>query len=418
MLDRTSTYRVLEFILKDKASNFDELVQTFKDEGHKRKDHDVKRMFNQLVRAGLIRKWQIHVLFKDVLELEPDGTGRLQIKVTVRMLNYLQDQKLMVFPFLEAVSSFPNQAGSVAMKARELCRKYGYYHVRVDRDDNAPAMKNFLAFLKLMVPGKGKYELTPLGRAVMETYLHPRISRLQRAQCSEESCRKVCPADVIDPYTISSACIQCGLCVKACPYGGILSQESCYVINPTVCDREKGTSLKTRAGPVDLLMGMEGVLQEWLTSLFQLGGWEAVIPGKSGPYPDVVVFDRSIWIECKVKNVTGKHLIRVVKQIKRYQARESIEKTIEQVRSHCSNQVIETPKLFLLCAPNKSDINGFLSAVSDFIFPTGFISIESLHEVSDYLVRSNNLLWKESFPKERSNLDYSDIVMAGKGKIE
>jgi ferredoxin len=408
MFHRTSTYRVLEFLLRYEIKSFDELVTIFQKEGHKRQRSDIRIMLNQLIKLDLIDNWKVVKPFNDLEYIDPLIQDKFVLSQMVQMVEYLQKKNLMVIPFLEAVAEAPKKRGLICAKAHEFCKNYGYYHVRVDKDDNVPAMKNFLAFMGLMEKGKGKYKLSVLGQEVVNTYRHSDKNILQRAQCSREYCREICPADVIGAFEITNDCIQCGLCVKACPYGGI-GQNDYYNINSSICSSNSGIRRRTKAGPIGMLTSQEDIFQEWLVSLFQLGEWKATIPGV-GPFIDLVVFNRPIWIECKISNMTKRSLDKVNNQIQRYQTIESINKTLEQVGKH--NKIkLSHPQLFLLCAPEKSDIQSFLSKTSNFDIPTGFISIEALHRVSDYLVQSNTLHWEKLFPKEYSNKDYSQEII-------
>ena len=116
----------------------------------------------------------------------------------------------MIIPFIQAVYDAKGNTGLIAGKLGEICTSYGYYNLSIDRNSHLPAMKNFLVFLKLMKPGRGKYVFTPLGKAVLDIIIKPSISTFQRAQCDRDVCREICPANVIDPFVITSACIQSG----------------------------------------------------------------------------------------------------------------------------------------------------------------------------------------------------------------
>ncbi len=403
--DRTSTFRVLEFFLEQEITSFDQLIELFHKKGHKRTDSDIKRMYFHLERINVIKNWEVNYRFLDIDHIKESSTDPFVVKKIIEMIDFLQSQNLMVIPFLKAVHAVPNQRGLICARASELCRELGYFHVRIDRDDNASAMKNFMAFMKLMVTEKGKYELTILGKEVMKHYTKPNESTLQRAKCNRDVCREVCPADVIDAFTISNSCIQCGLCIKACPYGGIEIVDNRYKIFPNICVQNSGTRKKTHAGPIAMLVSDELVFQNWLKELFKFGKWDAYIPG-GGHYIDVVVATKPIWIECKIKNITNKSVEKVIKQIKEYQEEEVIEKTKEKVLRD-EKVEIQTPELYLLCAPEKSDVKKFLEKSNDLEYPTGFLSIEAMHKVSDYLVRSNNLDWNENFPNNKENIDFS-----------
>ena len=156
------------------------------------------------------------------------------------------------------------------------------------------------------------------------------------------------------------------------------------------------------------MIGQENIFQQWLVSLFRLGGWEATIPGV-GEYPDVVVFNKPIWIECKIQNIKNNKVERVINQIQRYQTKESIQKTIAQVERY-SKKKLQEAEQFLLCAPEKRDIDTFLNKSHYLYISTGFLSIESLHNISDFLVRSNTLNWDKSFPNFRGSIDFSETL--------
>lgn len=410
MFSRTSIYRIIEFLGNYDINSFEELVEKFKARGHKRKENDIKTMLTQAEHAGLIQDWRLYEQFKDLELLDPNTTDTYVVRKVIQMLEYLNQNHLMVIPFLEAVEEVPSNAGAIAARAGEKCRNFGYYHVRVDKDDNTPAMKNFLAYMRLMKAGRGKYQLTPLGEKVVQHFKEPTALQTKRAQCDREICREICPADVIGPYEISTACVSCGLCMKACPYGGIDVINGRFTIDPFVCSSQSGSRKKTVAGSLSLILGQEEIMQNWLVSLFRLGRWQATIPGV-GHYPDVVLINKPIWFECKTANQTKKTLMRVLDQIKGYQTSESINQTIDQVRQH-TGKSLNPPSLFLLCAPASSDVRTFLDKSSTFSVPTGFLSAEALHSVADHTVRSNILIWDEHFPTFYESEDYSETIIS------
>ena len=66
MLDRTSTFRVLEFTLNHSIQSMGDLIRLSHESGHKRKDADITRMARQIEELGMISGWKPNQMVRDV----------------------------------------------------------------------------------------------------------------------------------------------------------------------------------------------------------------------------------------------------------------------------------------------------------------------------------------------------------------
>ena len=299
-------------------------------------------------------------------------------------LNEMLERGLLVKPFLEAVNTFPNKNKLIQYELVERSADYGFYNQRIG-DDISAAMRNFTSLLNLTNPRpkRGQYQVTTLGRALIEK----KEQTYERVICDQrEPCRMVCPSGAISAYTINLNCIACGLCVDACPYGAIsidCQAKPQLHFDVQICQKSKGTLTVAQGCTMGKLLGEELTLQRWIKSAMIMFGISAEIPG-IGEFPDLVVLETPAFIEVKKGRITKRKHKEVLEQITRYSQEEVIQRTLKQVNRY-SQLNWKEPEYMVVISPKGGQeqelLHDLKKEIRDKEF--GFVSVDKLFTLAN-----------------------------------
>ncbi len=241
-------------------------------------------MLRHLERIGIIQELEFNPLTYKITEitrstlkvLHSSDNEDVIYSYIIKFINYLSNKGLLVKPFLKAVRDGLNKTGLIKNKIRDYSIEEGVYNLTCNDTIYLSAMRNFLFLFGLIKYKKKKYELTNLGLKITEER-----EVIDRARCSREFCREVCPSNAILSYEISG-CVGCGLCIKACPYGAITFQiedPTKPIFNSDICLKEKGQQRYASPQKFNYILSEEHIMQKWIKAVFRFTNLNAEIPG-------------------------------------------------------------------------------------------------------------------------------------------
>jgi len=377
---RTSTHRVYEIILNEGITDLDIISSKLRALGHKRRINDIKQMIRLLEKFGLLEDRLMNIA-KLLIKGNYNNPPEALIFLANEFLEEMMERGLLLKPFLEAVGAFPNKNRLIQYEFVDRSASYGFYNQRIG-DDISAAMRNFAGLLNLTVLRSGRYELTPLGRALLDS----KKPIYARTVCDfNEPCRVVCPAGAISAFSINVNCIACGLCLDACPYGALsinCEKTPQLDFNPEVCKSSQGASKNPLICSMNKLLGEELVLQRWIKGVMGMASIHAEIPGV-GEYPDLVTFETPAFLEVKKSRITGKGKKRIIEQLIRYSQEEVIRHTLEQLKRF-TNLNWKEPNYLIVVSPRGGEEKALIRSLEKEIIDKilGFISINKFYNLA------------------------------------
>jgi Fe-S-cluster-containing hydrogenase component 2 len=406
---RTSTHEVLDLIYEGRDT-FEKIKVGMFERSHRRKDHDIRYMIRALERIGLIED-HMPTEFGDkvaaFMKLNKSYTTHASNSAIQEMLKINGSEILKEFykkgfllvPFLNAVLE-PATNQIIAARFFIEAEKAGVYGLNAETDYNdfVPAMKNFAIYLGFAErgPSRGRIILTDLTKSILDIHSE---TILERQKCDTEICRKICPAVAIRHDHIEG-CVNCGLCARCCPYGGVICNSSEVQFDFSIC----GTHLTNHISSIQPtyicrlqpnlqeIIGSEINMQRWIVSLLKICKIKAIVPGP-GEKPDIAINrnQNSCIVECKNNPITSKRLNKLEAQLVRYMDPSNLRNLSEDLHQTWQFDLLQ-PDVFIVAAPEKSDVPYILDSIaSQLDFPLSFLSTESIFQL-------HNATLKNSFP--------------------